>query len=444
MVRPTAHPGIHNHPPSVSQMIRRDFIRAGALGAGATLLIGPTACAMQQQDTPSREGGESLPEPIARLRSRADEAPPPIGKAEQAQRRARAQELMGQQGIDALFYEGGPSLMYTTGIRWGRSERTFGVLLPRRGDPVIISPAFEAKRAASVGADAFEIREWREHESPFKLIADTLRERGTATGVVAVDESARYFIPRGIAAAAPALRVVDASPLTQQLRGRKSPAEVAIMRFANELTLQAYEAAFETLEPGLTQGQFSRTISQAISRLGYSGGAMALFGESSAYPHGLDVPTPLEEGQVVLVDGGLSVHGYQSDISRTVVLGRPSDEVRKVFEVVHQAQAAALAATVPGRPCGDVDAAARKVVTDAGYGPDDTLFTHRLGHGIGMEGHEWPYLVAGSQVELQPGMSFSNEPGIYQYGKFGVRLEDIMVVTDDGAELLTPQAALLA
>lgn len=425
-------------------MIRRDFLRAGAIGAGGTLLLGPTACAMQKQDAASGGSADELPAAIARLTSRTGDAPPPITKAEQAERRARAQELMAQQGIDALFYEGGASLMYTTGIRWGRSERTFGVLIPRRGDAIIISPSFEAKRAASVGADAFEIREWREHESPFKLIADTLRERGIATGTVAVDESARYFIPRGLAAAAPALRVVDASPLTQQLRGRKSAAEVALMRFANEVTLQAYEAAFETLEAGMTQSQLSRNISRAVTQLGYSGGAMALFGESSAYPHGLDVPTPLAEGQVVLVDGGINVHGYQSDISRTVVFGKASDEIRNVYEVVHEAQAAALAATVPGRVCGDVDAAARKVVTDAGFGPEDTLFTHRLGHGIGMEGHEWPYLVSGSQVELQPGMSFSDEPGIYQYGKFGVRLEDIMVVTENGAELLTPQAPLLA
>ena len=425
-------------------MIRRDFLRAGALGAGATLLMGPTACTMQKQDGASAGSPDALPAPIAGLSSRAGEAPPPITQAEHAARRVRAQELMAEQGMDAVFYEGGPSLMYTTGLRWGRSERTFGVLIPRRGDPVIISPSFEAKRAASGGADAFEIREWREHESPFKLIADILRERGTATGTIAVDESARYFIPRGIAAAAPALSVVDASPLTQQLRGRKSASEIALMRFANEVTLQAYHAAFETLEPGMTQSQLSRNISQAVSRLGFSGGAMALFGESSAYPHGLDVPNPLEEGQVVLVDGGINVHGYQSDISRTVVLGKASDEVKKVFEVVHQAQAAALAVTEPGRPCGDVDAAARKVVTDAGFGPEDTLFTHRLGHGIGMEGHEWPYLVSGSQVVLQSGMSFSNEPGIYQYGKFGVRLEDIMVVTENGAELLTPQADLLA
>jgi Xaa-Pro dipeptidase len=181
-----------------------------------------------------------------------------------------------------------------------------------------------------------------------------------------------------------------------------------------------------------------------MKKLGYQGGALVLFGESSAYPHGLPKPRSLMENQVVLVDGGLSVHGYQSDMTRTVVFGTPSDEAHKVFEIVHEAQRQAVGFAGPGKKCGDVDAAARKVITDAGYGPDYRTFTHRLGHGIGLEGHEWPYLVRGSEIVLQPGMTFSDEPGIYQYGKFGIRLEDILAITETGAEMMTPTQTSLS
>ena len=216
------------------------------------------------------------------------------------------------------------------------------------------------------------------------------------------------------------------------------------MRFANQVTLEAYLAAFRTLEPGMTQTALTRNIAAAITQLGFSGGATVLFGESSAYPHGAPNPKPLAAGDIVLVDGGLGVHGYRSDITRTVSLGQASSaEAERVFEVVRGAQQAALAAARPGQPAGAVDGAARAHITQAGYGQGYELFTHRLGHGIGLEGHEWPYLVKGSTVALVPGMTFSDEPGIYQYGKFGVRCEDIMVITDSGAELLTPPATAL-
>ena len=197
-------------------------------------------------------------------------------------------------------------------------------------------------------------------------------------------------------------------------------------------------------ELGMTQQELGRILSRAFQKLGYNGGALVLFGESSAYPHGLEQPRALEGGQVVLIDGGTSVHGYASDITRTVAFGTPSAEAVKVFEIVREAQRRALAAAKPGRKAGEIDTVARDYITAQGYGPGYKYFTHRLGHGIGLEGHEWPYLVKGSDVVLRPGMSFSDEPGIYQYGKFGVRLEDIMVITDTGAELLTPQARSLA
>jgi Xaa-Pro dipeptidase len=223
----------------------------------------------------------------------------------------------------------------------------------------------------------------------------------------------------------------------------KSAHEIDIMRFANQKTLEAYRSAFKTLRIGMTQAELASNVSDAMAKLGYRGGALVLFGESSAYPHGLPAPRSLAENQVVLVDGGLAVHGYPADMTRTVVFGTPAPEAQKVFDIVHEAQARALAFAAPGKKCGDVDAVARKVITDAGYGPDYRTFTHRLGHGIGLEGHEWPYLVRGSQVVLEPGMTFSDEPGIYQYGKFGVRLEDIMAITDTGAEMLTPTAKSL-
>jgi Xaa-Pro dipeptidase len=234
------------------------------------------------------------------------------------------------------------------------------------------------------------------------------------------------------------MQFANGATLINQCRGVKSAHEIEIMRFANQATLEAYRQAFKTLRTGMTQAELARNVSAEMAKLGYQGGALVLFGESSAYPHGLPKPRTLEENQVVLVDGGLSVHGYQSDMTRTVVFGTPSLEAQKVFDVVHDAQRKAVEFAGPGKKCGEVDAVARKVVTNAGYGPDYRTFTHRLGHGIGLEGHEWPYLVRGSQIVLEPGMTFSDEPGIYQYGKFGIRLEDIMAITEFGAGTMTP------
>lgn len=425
-------------------MQRRDFLTTGAKATAATLALGSltTACATASHApaTPAAPTADDsrLAPAIAALAKR--EPPPAITPTEQAERRDRAQRLMAELNVAAMFIESGPSLLYFTGVQWGRSERTFGMLLPQKGDAVLIAPSFEEQRAGVASGGRFPIRTWHEYESPFALIASTLRDMGVATGTVAVDDSARYFIPRGIAAAAPSLTVTDAAPITHRLRGVKSPSEVALMRFANQITLAAFQASFRTLRAGLTQADLAKTVSTAMTRLGFPGGALVLFGESSAYPHGSESPRPLAEGDVVLVDGGLSVHGYESDVTRTVTFGAAPAEVARVYDVVHRAQSAALAAAVPGRKCGDVDTAARAVIEQAGFGPADKFFTHRLGHGIGLEGHEWPYLVHGSEIVLKPGMTFSDEPGIYQYGKFGVRLEDVIVITESGAEMLTPQA----
>ncbi|HUH14212.1 MAG TPA: Xaa-Pro peptidase family protein, partial [Longimicrobiales bacterium] len=412
-------------------MRRRDFLRSGALGAGAVGTLGawPAAAYAHSDDVVERE----LPAPLRRLRPQ--EPPPPISEEERMERRRRAQAIMEERGIAALLVESGASLEYFTDVSWGRSERLFGMLLPRRGEAIFISPSFEKERAALGVRDRFEIRPWEEDESPFELVVRAVGAWGLA-GPIAIDPSARVFVFEGVARAAGGVpRVVGGDAVIEGTRGIKTDHEIAIMRFANERTLEAFEAAFATMRPGMTQRDLATNVSAAMRQLGYSGGALVLFGESAAYPHGAPAPAPLSAGDIVLVDGGLRVHGYTSDDTRTVSFGPASAEAHEVFEVVREAQARALRAAAPGVTAGAVDTAARDYVTARGYGPGYRLFTHRLGHGIGLEGHEWPYLVRGSTVELRPGMTFSNEPGIYQYGRFGVRLEDIMAITGTGAEL---------
>ncbi len=407
-------------------MERRDFIQRGATLASAAAVyrfnFGDLA--------------ESKPKPA--------DAPAPISEEERAQRREKAQRLMQQLGYSAMLIEPGASMIYFTGIEWARSERLFAFLLPISGKPVIIAPAFERQRAEDQVNGRFDIRVWQEDQNPEVLVADTMKDLGLSTGRLAIDSSARTFVFTELASARPGMQFGNAAIITNQCRGVKSAHEIEIMRFANQITLQAYRAGFKTMKVGMTQAELVRNFAAEMTKLGYQGGVFALFGESSAYPHGLPKPRTLQENQVVLVDGGLSVHGYQSDMTRTVVFGTPSPEAQKVFDILHEAQARAVAFAAPGKQCGEVDAVARKVVSDAGYGPDYRTFTHRLGHGIGLEGHEWPYLVRGSQIVLEPGMTFSDEPGIYQYGKFGIRLEDIMAITENGAEMMTPTQASLS
>ncbi|HMH25620.1 MAG TPA: Xaa-Pro peptidase family protein, partial [Gemmatimonadaceae bacterium] len=356
----------------------------------------------------------------------------------------KAQRLMKELGYSAMLIEPGANMTYFTGIEWARSERLFAFILPQTGKPIVIAPAFERQRSEDQVGGRFDIRVWQENESPEALVAGVLKDWGVASGKLGVDGSARTFVFNELALAVPTVHLATAEAITNACRGVKSAHEIEIMRFANQTTLEAYRAAFKTLKVGMTQAELAQNVSSEMKKLGYQGGALVLFGESSAYPHGLPKPRSLAENQVVLVDGGLSVHGYQSDMTRTVVFGTPSDEAHKVFEAVHEAQREAVGFAGPGKKCGDVDAVARKVITDAGYGPDYRTFTHRLGHGIGLEGHEWPYLVRDSQIVLQPGMTFSDEPGVYQYGKFGIRLEDVLAITETGAEMMTPTQTSLS
>lgn len=414
-------------------MERRTFISSAALAATA-FALDPAEAQAAGQEHPA----------IAGLQSLKPQEPAPISETERRERRAKAQRLMASANLSALLVEPGPSLDYFAGIRWGRSERLFALLLPQRGEAIFICPAFEKERAETQIGDRFRIRVWQEDESPYVLVGNTMRDWGSATGTLAVESSARLFVADALAQVRPALKVISGDPITQWCRGLKTSHEVDLMRFSNKVTIEAFRATFQTLRAGMTQAELSGILSSAFRKLGYNGGALVLFGESSAYPHGMEKPRALEEGQLVLIDGGTSVHGYASDITRTVAFGTPSAEAVKVFEIVREAQLRAFKAARPGSKAGSLDDVARAYVAAQGYGPGYKYFTHRLGHGIGLEGHEWPYLVRGSDIVLRPGMSFSDEPGIYQYGKFGVRLEDIIVITETGADALTPFARSLA
>jgi len=284
---------------------------------------------------------------------------------------------------------------------------------------------------------------WQEDESPYALAAAALKERGLAAGRIGIEERMPFVFSDGLAKAAPAAAITSATPVTAGCRMIKSPAELALLRLASSVTIQAYEAAWKSLREGMTNRDFSGLIGAAYQALGFPGYASVQVDEYSALPHGSREPQVIREGSIVLIDDGCTVEGYQSDISRTFVLGKASGKMQRVFEIVDRAQSTALATARPGLPCEAVDAAARRVIVEAGYGPGYKYFTHRLGHGLGMDGHEWPYLVHGDKLPLAAGMMFSDEPGIYIPGGFGVRLEDDMHITESGAELLTKRSPSL-
>jgi Xaa-Pro dipeptidase len=294
-----------------------------------------------------------------------------------------------------------------------------------------------------MGDSKADVRIWQEDDSPYQRIADGMKERGIAAGKIGMEETVHYVFSSGVGKAAPAAQILSATPVTAGCRMIKSDHELQLMTLANQVTLAAYEAAYLSTKEGMTQRDFAQLVSAAHTQQGFQGGAGVQVAESSALPHGSAKPQVIREGTILLMDGGCNVEGYDSDISRTVVLGKPTDKMKKVFEIVHRAQSAALAAAKPGMQCQAVDAAARKVIDDAGFGPDYKHFGHRVGHGIGMDGHEWPYLVRGNTLPLVPNMTFSDEPGVYIRGEFGVRLEDDMHITENGAELFTPQSKSL-
>lgn len=362
--------------------------------------------------------------------------------AEEFQDRARhAQELMAQLDpkFDALILGPGSCLYYFSGIRWGLSERLLCMVLPRSGQPILISPAFEEGRMRESLRYPVEVRTWQEDESPTKLIASAFADRKIATGRIGIEESLPFTFYNHLKEAAPGCSLVSADPVTIACRSVKSKHELELMCLACEATCDVFREVFASLKAGMSQEDIGHLISSGFAKMDLHGDALVLLGASAALPHGSKMPQKLKDGDVVLIDGGCLLEGYESDVTRTGTLGKPTAKVQQVFEIVRKAQDAALDAALAGKLSGTVDDAARAVVTTGGYGPDYRFFTHRLGHGLGLDGHEHPYLVRGSKTVLAPGMTFSNEPGIYIPGEFGVRCEDDMVITADGpAKLLTP------
>ncbi len=372
----------------------------------------------------------------------------PITNEERQTRQEKARALMESNDLDAILLMEGTSLNYFTGIRWWGGERLFAMLLPAKGTAFYVCPGFEEGRAREQIAKAPEgsqpdVRIWQEDENPYQRIAQGLKDRDILTGKIGIEETVHFVFREGLEKAAPQAKLLSATPVTAGCRMSKSRAELDLMQLASNVTLTAYQAVYRAMHDGMTQFEVAKLVEAAHDKLGFPGDALVEVGEYSAFPHGSVQPQIIREGVPVLIDGGCKVEGYQSDLTRMLVLGTPPDKLKKVFEIVHRAQSAALAAARPGVECGSVDAAARKVITDAGYGPDYKFFMHRLGHGLGMDGHEWPYLVRGNALKLAPNMTFSDEPGIYLRGEFGVRLEDDMHITENGAELFTPQSPSL-
>jgi Xaa-Pro dipeptidase len=418
---------------------RRRFLQEGSLTAG----IGLALPALAHGNTKN----EPLPPAIARLRSLGDEASP-ITVEERAARQERARRLMHENDLSAVLLGQGTSLAYYTGIHWQGGERLFAMVLPAKGEAFYVTPAFEEGRAREQIAQSPDggkpdVRIWQEDENPYARVAEGLGDRGILSGTVGVEETVKFVFSENLRKVAPGATLASATPVTAGCRMIKSRHEIDLMRLAAKVTLAAYQATYRSLNVGMTQRDVAELLEAAHHKLGFEGGADVQVGEFSAFPHGSVKPQEIREGMIVMMDGGCSVEGYQSDITRTFVLGKASDKMKQVFDIVHRAQSAALAAAKPGVEAGSVDAAARKVISDSGYGPDYKYFTHRLGHGMGMDGHEWPYLVRGNPTILQPEMTFSDEPGIYIRGEFGIRLEDDMHTIEGGAELFTPPSPSL-
>ena len=404
---------------------------AGAAAAAATL----GAC-----QAPDRAPPETAPDgrdprfpELSDQRSKIE----PIRPDERAARRALLGRLLGERGLDAYFCEGGPTLSYLTGVGWGHSERVFGLLVLADGSSLWICPGFEATKAQlklSVSQAPGELLTWEEDGYARHAFAGA---RGRGIERVALDPSTRLLVREEALAGGYAEReLVSGRELLVALRGVKDARELALLRRANELTQQAIEAASTRIELGMGNAEIADLMRGAQAALGLTGiWVLALIGPSAAYPHGDDGKARLGAGDFLLVDTGGALHGYQSDNTRTwVPHGEPSLKQLLVWNTVREAQRAAFEAIRPGATCASIDLAARAVIDRAGFGPDYRSFTHRLGHGIGLQGHEDPYFDRGSRVVLQPGMTLSNEPGIYLHGEFGVRLEDIVAVTETGAD----------
>ena len=411
---------------------RRVFIQSSA---AAGLGLGAAACNTTPSAPAPAAPAANGPHPaIAALKPMIADVKP-ITADERAARIEKARKLMVDNQISAIYLEGGSSMFYYTGVRWGNSERPFVCVIPVKGELGWVCPGFEEERARELVTGKADVRVWQEDESPYRQIANILKDRG-ATGRVGVEERLRFFIYSGVKKEAAGVDFVDAEPITAGCRMIKSPAELALMQKASDITIEAFRAAFATFRAGMTQDELRANISAAHRALGATGSASVSFGKFTAFPHGSIEPQKLVEGDVIQVDGGCAIDGYQSDITRTTVFGKASARQIEIWELEKKAQAAAFAVVKPGVPCEAVDAAARKVITDAGFGPGYKVpgLPHRTGHGIGLDGHEWTNFVRGNKTPLAPGMCFSDEPMIAIYGEFGIRLEDCLHVTETGAQ----------
>jgi Xaa-Pro dipeptidase len=404
---------------------KRELLKISAIAASASALP-----AVASQSRPLSD---------SRLQSITGGAEP-IGVSERLSRISRAQELMTEKGIDAILLEPGSAMLYFTGISWWRSERATAAVIPRKGDIAVVTPFFEEPSVRESMTFGDDVRTWHEHENPFARIAGVLKDRGLSGGTLGLEKTVRQFIAAGLADDAPGLAIVSADPITRGCRMYKSKAELALMRLANEVTLRAYEYVYPRLQAGMEPADVKAMMTQAQTALGGSDvWSMALFGAASAYPHGTNQPQKIAEEQIILMDCGCSVEGYQSDISRTFVFGEPGKQQREVWNTVRRGQDIAFAAARPGVPAGAVDDAVRAYYESLGYGPGYTLpgLSHRTGHGIGMDGHEPVNFVHGETTRLAPGMCFSNEPGLYDPNTFGVRLEDCLYMTAAGPAWFT-------
>ncbi len=407
---------------------RRTFLENAGLAAVSAGLLGSKVLAGQSSPAP----GAVMPSGIeARLKAAV-----PLTAADYDARLEKARRLMAENGLDGLFVGGGTNLRYFANVSWWLSERTFGAVLNRKGAPVWVCPAFERERASELVPAGQPIRTWEEHESPYRLVAGIMKDLGAGTGRLGLAPDLRSFEVFGPKAQAPGLELVNGAVVTEGCRGTKTAKEIAFMDLANDITKLAYKDAFGRIKAGMSQQDVSGLISASFEKLGVEGGAGVQFGPNTAFPHGSRNPRLSGVNDVLMADGGCAVQGFDADVTRTIVVGTPTDKQRRVWDIVKRAQIAALKAARPGAECQDVDRAARKVIVDGGFGPGYKYFAHRLGHGIGMDGHEYPYLVEGNTLKLEPGMTFSNEPGIYIYGEFGLRIEDCMVITEDGARFL--------
>ena len=416
-------------------MNRRQFLGSAALGAGVAVVgCGP---APEAAESPASD----TPQAIRDLKPMRDGIVP-ISADERKARIAKAQQLMGEQKIDAIFMEGTASSFYFADLRWGQSERTFGLVIPAKGEIAYVCPKFEEDRARELIKFGSEVRTWEEDESPYKLIAGIVRDRGVTHRRIGMEERVRFFIADGVRKEASGFEIVDATPVTAGCRIYKSKAEIALMQRANDATIEAYRAAFTTMKAGMTQGDLSANIAAAFRALGFTGSASVQVGKWSALPHGSITPQKIHDGDVVMVDGGTSCEGYASDITRTTVFGKATARQIEVWNWEKEAQSAAFAAMKLGAPCESVDAAARAVIEKRGFGPAYKVpgLPHRTGHGIGLEGHEWTNFTKGNMTPLAPGMCFSDEPMIAIPGEFGIRLEDCVYFDEAGAHFFTKQS----